>query len=177
MRGTAGPSAALSQMLDAMNSTATRNHRRFFLVTAAWLAVQLNGPALGYPPQETDGPMVKLLTSGRVPEARQGTIVEMIGKRGNTRDLTFLFEQVVLGSKYSDATRRKALEALAEAAQNRKMQPARQLERLIPLFESAASRPEPATANRSVSGPEQGAVRLAGYWRMSAAAEPLRKLA
>jgi len=160
-----------------MNHIATLHHRRLLLVTAAWLALELAGRAFGYPPQQSESPMVKLFKSGRVPEARQGTIVEMIGKRGNAEDLTFLYEQVVLGSKYSEAMRRKALEALAEAAQNRKMQPAQHLEKLIPLFEAAASRSDSATAFRSGSGLEKSAVRLAGLWRLESAGEPLRKIA
>ncbi len=40
-----------------------------------------------------DSPVVKLLKSGRVPEARQGAVVEMIGKRGSVDDLTYLYEQ------------------------------------------------------------------------------------
>ncbi len=158
-----------SQQLDAMNHYATLLYRPLLLVTAAWLALQANSRALADPPQQSDSPMVKLFKSGRVPEARQGTIVEMIGKRGSAADLTFLYEQVVLGSKHSEATRRKALDALAEAAQNRKMQPARQLEKLTPLFGAAAS--------RSGSGLERSAVRLAGLWRLEAACEPLRKIA
>ncbi len=34
-------------------------------------------------PPAPDSPLVKLLKSGRVPEARQGTILDMIGKRGH----------------------------------------------------------------------------------------------
>ncbi len=160
-----------------MNHIATLHQRRLLFVTAAWLALQLDGRALGDPPQQSESPLVKLFKSGRVPEARQGTIVDMIGKRGNLDDLNFLFEQVVLGSKHSEATRHKALDALAEAAENRKLQPAQHLERLIPLFEAAASRPDRATAMRSRSGVEKSAVRLAGLWMLKAAGEPLRKIA
>ena len=40
-----------------------------------------------------DSPLVKLLKSGRVPEARQGTIVDMIGKRGTAGDLAYIYQQ------------------------------------------------------------------------------------
>ena len=153
-----------------MNHIATLHYRRLLLVTAAWLALELGDRSFGCPPQQqSESTMVKLFKSGRVPEARQGTIVEMIGRRGSTEDLTFLYEQVVLGSKHSQVIRRKALEALAEAAQNRKMQPVQQLEKLIPLFGAAAA--------RSDSALEKSAVRLAGLWRLASACEPLRKIA
>jgi putative heme-binding domain-containing protein len=172
-----GSGGARSRQLDAMNHIATSKNRCLLLVTAAWLALELCSQAFGDPPQQTESPMVRLFRSGRVPEARQGTIVEMIGKRGSARDLTFLYEQVVLGSKYSNATKRKALEALAEAAQNRKIQPAQHLEKLVPLFEAAATRSDSATSSRSNSGLEKAAVRLAGLWKLKGAAEPLRKIA
>ncbi len=151
---------------------------RLLLVTVAWLALELSARSFGDPPQQqSESPMVKLFKSGRVPEARQGTIVEMIGKRGNADDLTFLYEQVALGSKHSEAIRRKALEALAEAAQNRKMQPAQHLEKLIPLIGAAAPVSDPATALRARAGLERAAARLAGLWRLESAGEPLRKIA
>jgi len=164
-------------MLDAMNPIATLQLRRSLLVAAAWLALVFDDRAFGYPPQQPESPMVKLLKSGRVPEVRQGTIVEMIGKRGTAADLTFLYEHVALGATYSQATRRKAIEALAEAAQNRKMQPGQHLERLIPLLAASASRSDSAIASLSDSGLEKSAVHLAGQWRLSAAAEPIRKIA
>ena len=40
-----------------------------------------------------DSPMVKLLKSKRMPEDRQGTIVDLIGKRGTADDLAFIYEQ------------------------------------------------------------------------------------
>jgi hypothetical protein len=63
-----------------------------------------------------DSPLVKLLKSGRLPEARQGSVVDMIGKRGTLNDLTFLLQQVTTSNGgFSPTLKVKALEALAEA--------------------------------------------------------------
>ena len=42
-----------------------------------------------------DSPMVKLLKSGRVPEERQGTVIEMIGRRGSVADLGFIYQRAL----------------------------------------------------------------------------------
>ena len=39
--------------------------------------------------------MVKMLRGGRVPAERQGTVIDMIGKRGGAADLDFLLEQAL----------------------------------------------------------------------------------
>jgi putative heme-binding domain-containing protein len=147
------------------------------LLAAIWLAFSADASPIPDPPQQSESLMVKLLKSGRVPEARQGAVIDMIGKRGNGADLTFLYDQIVLGSKYSTTTRRKALDALAEAAQNRKVHPSGDLDRLIPLVAAAASRANAATRSRSDSETERVAVRLAGLWKLTAAADSLRKVA
>jgi putative heme-binding domain-containing protein len=130
--------------------------------------------------QQSESLMVKLLKSGRVPEARQPAVIEMIGKRGNEADLTYLYEQIVLGSNYPAATRRKALEALVEAAENRKVGPAHDHEKLIPLVEAAAS-PASSREHQRKSDADAGfdkpAIRLAGLWKLAGATEPLRKIA
>src|SRR5262245_29629943 len=55
------------------------------------------GATRGGDPPASDSPMVKLLKSGRVPEARQGTILEMIGKRGTVGDLDYIYQQALEG--------------------------------------------------------------------------------
>ena len=49
-------------------------------------------------PAAPDSPLVKLLASGRVPEARQGAVIEMIGKRGTVGDLDYIYHQAIAGS-------------------------------------------------------------------------------
>jgi putative heme-binding domain-containing protein len=113
--------------------------------------------------------LVKLLKSGRVPEARQGAIVEMIGKRGTVDDLTFIYQQAISPQGFSDAVRVKALDVLADAASNRQLRPARDLEKLVPLIGAAGARSDTAL--------ERSAIRLAGLWKVEAAGEPLGALA
>jgi putative heme-binding domain-containing protein len=111
---------------------------------------------------------VKLLKSPRVPEARQGTIIEMIGKRGTAADLAFIYQKVLDGG-FSPVMRVKALEALAEAALTRDLKPARNRERLIPLL-----RPGGASAT---AGQQLAAVKLAGLWKLAAACDALVAIA
>ena len=60
------------------------------------------------PAKKPDSPLVKLLRGGRVPAERQGTIIDMIGKRGNAADLDFLLDQAPLrrASRRPTASRR-----------------------------------------------------------------------
>src|SRR4051794_28718568 len=80
-----------------------------------------------------DGPLTKALK--RVPAQRQGPVIDMIGKRGTAADLTFLFEQTLKPEGFPRASRLKALDALAEAAQTRESKPAGDLSRLAALME------------------------------------------
>ena len=118
----------------------------------------------------TDSPLVKLLKSGRVPEARQGTIVDMIGKRGTAGDLAFLFQQVISPDGFSAPIKLKALEALAEAASNRNLRPAKDARQAG----HAASGRLRLDRNQAF---EKAAVRLAGLWKLEAAADALGALA
>jgi putative heme-binding domain-containing protein len=113
--------------------------------------------------------LVKLLKSGRAPEDRKGTIVQMIGKRGTSRDLEFIFEQAISASGFSPALQVKALEALGEAAANRNLRPAHNLDKLVPLIKPAASPTELSL--------EKATARLAGLWKLETAAEALRGIA
>ena len=120
-------------------------------------------------PPAPDSPLVKLLKSGRVPEARQGTIVEMIGKRGTAGDVEFLFQKTIAADGFAAPLKLKALEALAEAAANRNLRPAKDVARLASMIEPASSRSDPAI--------QKAAVRLAGLWKLEAAAELIKELA
>jgi putative heme-binding domain-containing protein len=130
----------------------------------------LTPPAHGDDPPAPDSPLVKLLKSGRLPEARQGTIVDMIGKRGTAGDVEFLFQRAMSPDGFSPPIRVKALEALAEAAANRNLRPATGADKLAALIQSASS-------TRSDPALDKAAVRLAGLWKLTAAADALKALA
>jgi putative heme-binding domain-containing protein len=115
-------------------------------------------------PLPSDSALVKLLKSGRVPEARQGTIIEMIGKRGTVGDLEYIYQQAMAG-RFAPTMRIKSLDALAEAALTRDMKPGQDRDKLIALL--------PGSAPRGDAALEKSAVRLAGLWRLEAAADVL----
>ena len=112
--------------------------------------------------------MVKLLKSGRVPEERQGTIIEMIGRRGSVADLGFIYQRA-LDASAPPSIRAKALEALAEAAATRGLKPENDREKLVGLM---AAPPTPAG-----SPLREPALRLAGAWKLEAACGTLREVA
>ncbi len=121
------------------------------------------------PSPPDDSPMVKLLKSKRVPEDRQGTIIDLIGKRGTADDLTFIFEQAIAADGFSAPVRVAALEALSGAAANRNLKPSGNLEKLLPLVQAATSSSGAAVG--------KAAIRLAGLWRLEPAAKSLADIA
>lgn len=117
-------------------------------------------------PPKPDSPLVKLLRAGRVPAERQGTIIDMIGKRGVPSDLDFLFERLLDPAGFSPPNRVRALEGLAEAALTRDLRPAGDLARVAPLL---VEKTDPAA--------RQAAVRLAGLWKTESLGPPLQAIA
>ena len=109
-------------------------------------------------PAAPDSPLVKLLKSKRVPEARMGAIVDMIGKRGSADDLEFIFQQAIAPDGFPAPIKVKALEALAEAARNRGLRPARGLRSSFRSF--SPGRP------RLGRGLEKTAVASGGLWKL-----------
>src|SRR5881227_3188772 len=140
-----------------MHNFVTSNRVGILIVSCAAISSAAHG---GGDPPASDSPLVKLLKSGRVPEARQGTIVEMIGKRGTAADLDYIYQQALMGGSPAPI-RVKALEALAEAALTRGLKPARDRDRLIGFLQ--------VDLPRSETGLVRSAVRLAGLWRLEAA--------
>ena len=120
-------------------------------------------------PATPDSPLVKLLKSKRVPETRLGAIVDMIGKRGTAGDLDFIFQQATASDGFPTPIKVKALEALAEAASNRNLRPAKGRDGLVALIGAGQPQLEPDL--------EKTVVRLAGVWKLESAAEPLKSLA
>jgi putative heme-binding domain-containing protein len=125
-------------------------------------------PPVGADEPPSDSPLVKLLKSGRVPEARQGAVLEMIGKRGTVADLDYIYLRA-LDSSFPESIRVKALDALADAAVTRGLKPDKDRDRLIGLLTGPSS-----LAGGHLQGP---AIQLAGAWKLEAAAVPLRELA
>ncbi len=115
-------------------------------------------------PAAADSPMVKLLKSGRVPEARQGAVVEMIGRRGSVADLDYIYQRA-LGGGFPEPIRARVIEALAEAAATRGLRPDKDREKLIGLMTGPSS---------PLQGPS---IRLAGAWKLEAAGGALREIA
>jgi putative heme-binding domain-containing protein len=144
-----------------------RDTVRVFILLAAFPLIARAAQADD--PPAPDSSLVKLLKSKRVPEARLGSIVDMIGKRGTAGDLDYIFQQAIAPDGFPAPMKVKALEALAESASNRNLRPAKSLDGLIPLIRPAVT--------RSDSSLETTAVRLAGLWKLESAAEPLRSLA
>ena len=108
-------------------------------------------------------PLMKLLKSGRIPPQRQGTIIELICRKGNPEDLDFIWKQVVTDA-FQGEIREKALLALKEAYQNRKVIPAGSLKDISKLIDA------PTPVNEI-------AIELAGDWKVSSAAKKLEQLA
>jgi putative heme-binding domain-containing protein len=129
------------------------------LLIAATAAVADDAP-------KAESPLVKLLKSGRAPEDRQGAIVDMIGKRGGGDDLGYIFSQAVRPGGFPEPVRRKALDALADAALTRKARPSGDL---ASLGELVRSKGDPAL--------RLAAVRLAGLWKVEALGGDLRSIA
>lgn len=111
------------------------------------------------------GPVLKLFQSGRLPVARQGTVVEMICTRGNEHDLRVVFDRVVAPEGFPADLRLKAMGWLAEAASTRKVKPVGDLAPLNQL----ASAPDAAL--------QLAAIRLATAWKVAALSKSLQSLA
>ncbi|MFK7777959.1 MAG: c-type cytochrome [Gimesia sp.] len=106
---------------------------------------------------------MKLLKSGRIPAQRQGTIIDLICRKGNKDDLGYIWEQIIT-DKAKGEMQAKSLLSLKEAYQNRKIIPAGSLDGISTLIEK-----DPPI--------NQVAVELAGLWKVSSAAGKLEELA
>lgn len=114
-------------------------------------------------------PLMKLLQSGRLPAERQGTVVEMIVKRGNENDLRVIFEQLQKPDAYSPALRKQVLDWLADAAITRKVMPAGDLSSLGKLITDEAAQKDPALLSSTI--------RLASIWKVQSISGELQELA
>ncbi len=117
----------------------------------------------------TAAPLVKLLTSGRLPPERQATVVELICERGNGHDLTPIFEQLLKPDVYDPQLRRHVIELLTDAARTRKVKPEGDLSAIEKLIAG-----DQAGKDR---GLQLAVIRLASAWRVPAISDELQLLA
>lgn len=121
------------------------------------------------PPPSRESTYVRLLKSGRVPEERLGTILEFVGKRGTSADLEYVFRRALEPDGFPPKVRLQALDALAEAALNRKVRPGGDLSGLAALIQPGGPMLDDAT--------RLAAIRLAGIWGLDSSGTVLGKLA
>lgn len=140
-----------------------RNHSPLFPTLVITVLVFGSFSQCNAQSQSSVAPMMRLLKSGRIPPQRQGTIVELICRKGTPEDLGFIWNQIVTDG-FKGEMKEKALLALKEAYQNRKIVPAGSLAGITQLIDA------PAPVN-------QTAIELAGDWKVAAAADKLQELA
>ncbi|MEX2357786.1 MAG: hypothetical protein WEE51_05610, partial [Pirellulaceae bacterium] len=141
----------------------SRNKRTWFglLVIGLW---GLLAPAMVQAQGSADA-MIRLLESGRLPEARIGAVVDLVAQRGDADQLGFLFTEATKPDGYNDTLRMKTLQALREATKARKVIPAGDLAPLAKMLTSDDA------AEKSLG------VELSGLWKVESAAEPLAQIA
>ena len=147
-------------------SEQSRISRKLRWLSVLGLVVALSGTVSADEPPSAVGPLMKLLQSGRLPDSRVGSVVELVGRRGNEHDLKYLFDQSVSEDGYTGETRVMALRTLLDAAQNRKVKPAGDLSELKTLLAD-----DQDNTTRGL------AVQLAGQWKVAAVAPTLKALA
>ena len=136
-----------------------------FLRAVVLLSVSIAfvAPAFG---QGASDALMRLLKGGKLPPERLPAVIEMVSKRGDVSDLTFLFEQLTKEDGWSGDVAAAALKGLTEAAENRKLKPEGDLSKIATLFD-----PKRPAAVRNQ------AIRLAGLWRAPELAESLQVIA
>jgi putative heme-binding domain-containing protein len=114
-------------------------------------------------PPKTESTYTKLLKAA--PAARQGAIVDVIGKRGTAADLAAVFERALNPYGFAPEVRLKALTVIAEAAATRNVRPEGDLSGIARLFQLDDNRVDLPT--------RLAAIRLAGVVKSESAIEPL----
>jgi putative heme-binding domain-containing protein len=113
------------------------------------------------------GPLMKLLQSGKLPAARKPTVVEMICTRGEPDDLAVILKQTIAGEFDAPLTA-KVLQLLTDAVVVRKVKPAGDLSVIEKLLQP------PTKDDAAAKEIRLAAVRLAGIWKVEAAADELQ---
>ena len=144
-----------------MDRTPVRSLIRVFMVIG-FLGI---APLAADEPVSAVGPLLKLFQSGRLPVERQGTVVEMICKRGNESDLRVVFDKIVQPAGFSADLRRQAMTWLADAATTRKVKPTGDLGALESLVVGDDAAKDAAL--------QAAAIRLASTWKDTSIAPAL----
>jgi len=113
----------------------------------------------------TVAPMIKLIDSGRLPEARIPTVLELICKRGDAEDLQFVFDRAVAENGFNKANRLAALNLLVQTTDDRNIKPAGDLTRLEGLLKQA-------TASNDLPL-QKKVIELVGLWKIEGLAAEL----
>ncbi|MGH7129944.1 MAG: hypothetical protein ACREIV_15340, partial [Planctomycetaceae bacterium] len=126
-------------------------------------------PALASEPGGTAGPLLTLLKSGRLPEERVGTVVELVCQRGGPAELGYVYQQAIREDGYTGELRQNTLDWLADAARTRKVRPEGDLSGIAKLIDPQHPDRRPQT--------QLTAIRLAGLWKVESAAGNLQSIA
>ncbi len=138
------------------------------LVNVVAVAVALSTfPAAAADAPSAVAPLMRLLQSGRLPEARKGTVVEMICSRGGPDDLAVMLASATSG-EFDEPLTLRVLILLTDAVQIRKVKPSGDLENIRTLMKS-----RPGEVGAAI---QLAAVRLAALWKTSGVAEDLQQL-
>jgi putative heme-binding domain-containing protein len=119
--------------------------------------------AVGTP--EVVEPLLALLREGKVPPEQDGRVQDLVATLGGPDELAAVLELVLEGRSLDEPRRVALLELLARAAERRKVIPAGDLSRVVPLL---TSRDDAMRA---------AAVRAAGAWNIPAIQGRLAELA
>ncbi len=114
-------------------------------------------------------PLLKLLQSGKVPPERKPTVVEMVCKRGDAEDLSFIFSQVLDPTVYPADLRLKALGWLTDAAKINKVKPIGDLAKIENLLNEGEAAKNPAFA--------LAVMQLAAQWHVPSVSDELQRIA
>lgn len=141
---------------------------RLLIHTSVVVAVVLAAlPAAAADTPSAVAPLMRLLQSGRLPEARKGTVVEMICSRGGPDDLAVMLASATSG-EFDEPLTLKVLTLLTDAVQVRKVKPAGDLENIKKLMKGQSGKDGAAI--------QLAAVRLAALWKTSGVADDLQRL-
>ncbi|MBR9801995.1 c-type cytochrome [bacterium] len=113
----------------------------------------------------TVAPMIRLIESGRLPEERIPTVVELICKRGDAEDLQYLFQKAASEDTVSSENRSAMLTGLANTMRDRKLKPSGDLTQLRGLLKRA-------TADKNLALQKQ-VIELVGLWKVQGMAGEL----
>lgn len=145
------------------------------LVLGVLLGAASVAPAAAHDETSAAGPLMALLKSGRLPQERIGTVVELVCKRGNAADLRYVYQRCLGPDGYTGKLRLAVLGHLADATANRKVIPQGDLSGLAKLIRPGPPYGRcPLDADRKLN---TTAIRLAGLWKVGAAAARLRRVA